>query len=181
MKWSKHSKTTLTLLSALILSPALLLAGLDGLTGRHGCREMWWQWALRSVFLYILDGRLYFPYDLFKTKKTPKILLIYPMNATRRVPILRVASAWLQEIEDALYLGGVLAKPIKWDMYCQTHFIRVNFTVCSLRARRDLCPLGGMPPTWWGRLRTWTGTCRWHQSWCPSCPHCPGTCSAQSS
>ena len=29
-----------------------------------------------------------------RRKKTPKILLIYPMNATRRVPILRVASAW---------------------------------------------------------------------------------------
>ena len=93
---SAPEQPTLTLLSALPLSPALLLAGLDGLTGRHGCREMWWQWALRSVFLYILDGRLYFPYDLFKTKKTPKILLIYPMNATRRVPILRVASACLE-------------------------------------------------------------------------------------
>ena len=62
--------------------------------------------------------------------------------------LIQNANDRLQEIEDALYLGGVLAKPIKWDMYCQTHFIRVNFTVCSLRARRDLCPLGGMPPTW---------------------------------
>ena len=65
---------TLTLLSALILSPALLLTGLDGLTGRHGCCEMWWQWALRSVFIDILDGRLYFPYNLFKTKKNAQNL-----------------------------------------------------------------------------------------------------------
>ena len=71
---SAPEQPTLTLLSALILSPALLLTGLDGLTGRHGCCEMWWQWALRSVFIDILDGRLYFPYNLFKTKKNAQNL-----------------------------------------------------------------------------------------------------------
>ena len=45
------------------------------LTGRHGCCEMWRQWALRSVFLYILDGRLYFPYNLFKTEKNAQNLV----------------------------------------------------------------------------------------------------------
>ena len=31
-----------------------------------------------------------------RRKKTAKILLIYPMDASRRLPILRVASAWKQ-------------------------------------------------------------------------------------
>ena len=45
----------------------ILLAGLNGLTGRHGCREMWWQCNghYEVFFLYILDERLCFTYDLF--------------------------------------------------------------------------------------------------------------------
>ena len=33
-----------------------------------------------------------------RRKKSPKILLIYPLNATRRVPILRIASACMWNI-----------------------------------------------------------------------------------
>ena len=58
------------------MSPALLLVGLNGLTGNHGCCEMWWQWALQSVFLiYLRQTTLYSILFIYDEKNGPHIVI----------------------------------------------------------------------------------------------------------
>ena len=71
-----------------------------------------------------------------RRKKTPKILLIYPMNATRRVPILRVASAWCYVNFKNLFVG-ITGSPQTFPYYfmnlTQAACARVlQFTSCDL-------------------------------------------------
>ena len=66
-----------------------------------------------------------------RRKKTPKILLIYPMNATRRVPILRVASAWCWRLELETKFYTITEAPTK-AFSCTAQPVQLSRTSQSL-------------------------------------------------
>ena len=73
-------------------------AGLNNLTGPHRCREVRWQWVLRSVHLIyfrrVNSNDFGIPNNLYLRVNSAYILIILCMYASWRVPILPFVLLW---------------------------------------------------------------------------------------
>ena len=129
------------------------------LTGRHGCWEMWWQWALRSVFIIFFRREKFndfvFHMIYLWRKKGPHIL-DFMYCASRWVPILRVAGLWLGVV---LIIGNQQTQ----KLFLQSKFSFIFLSTKHIRS----CPLQCSPLS-----SPASGTRGWRHRAC-RCKHSP--------